>query len=330
MKLAVSIIVPAYNVEPYVRECLDSLVRQTLVSKEIIVVDDGSTDKTLEILREYAGCYPFLTLIHQSNSGASVARNAGLRAAKGDYVMFVDGDDFIDECSLEYFYSLAIRHNTDIVRGKYYIYHEDTGSVDKHNDLHNITSVNTVITGRTYIREALESNQYEVTPVVNLYRRSYLLDHKIWFLEGVTHEDHEHTLKALVEHHNRLIQTDRSFYYYRMRSTSVTRTPSLQKCKDVISVATAMEKQVEIWDINPATHRECLTAIAMLIYQLTSVYGRMQAGSANRRIQVDLPTSLRKIGIRYAPVKLRLRILVFAYCPRLFCLCHKVKRRSQQ
>ena len=90
----VSVIIPVYNVEEYLRECLDSIVKQTLREIEIICVDDGSTDNSLEILKEYAKKDNRITVITQKNLHAGVARNAGLAVAKGEYLSFLDSDDF--------------------------------------------------------------------------------------------------------------------------------------------------------------------------------------------------------------------------------------------
>ena len=92
----VSIIVPVYNVEPYLRQCMDSLVNQTYQNIEIICVDDGSTDASGAILEEYAAEDCRIRLVHQSNSGLSAARNAGFLLATGSYIMYVDSDDWID------------------------------------------------------------------------------------------------------------------------------------------------------------------------------------------------------------------------------------------
>jgi glycosyltransferase involved in cell wall biosynthesis len=93
----VSVIIPVYNVEAYLRQCLDSVVNQTLKDIEMICVDDGSTDSSAEILKEYAKKDERIRVLTQSNSGAGAARNAGLVSAKGKWLYFLDGDDFIDE-----------------------------------------------------------------------------------------------------------------------------------------------------------------------------------------------------------------------------------------
>ena len=91
----ISVIIPVYNVEKYLRECLDSLLNQTFKDIEIICVNDGSTDGSLNILNEYASKDSRFIIINQNNQGLSAARNNGLNVAKGDYVAFLDSDDYI-------------------------------------------------------------------------------------------------------------------------------------------------------------------------------------------------------------------------------------------
>lgn len=113
----VSIIVPVYNVEKYLRKCLDSLINQTLKDIEIICINDGSTDKSLEILEEYKNRDSRIILLNQENSGQSVARNRGIEIAKGEYIGFVDPDDWIDLDYYEKLYNAASTNNTDIAVG---------------------------------------------------------------------------------------------------------------------------------------------------------------------------------------------------------------------
>ena len=111
----VSVILPAWNVSPYLRQCLDSIVSQTLTNIEIICVDDGSTDGTLDILREYAEKDSRILVIHQENQGAGAARNNAMRYAKGKYLSFLDSDDFFEPDMLEKSWEAAERNNADIV-----------------------------------------------------------------------------------------------------------------------------------------------------------------------------------------------------------------------
>jgi glycosyltransferase EpsH len=114
----ISVIVPVYNAQTYLPECLDSLLSQTLADQmEFILIDDGSTDGSYEILRRYAQKHSRLTVIHQANAGVSAARNAGIDRAQGEYVLFVDADDSLPVDACEALFAAAKQHDADITMG---------------------------------------------------------------------------------------------------------------------------------------------------------------------------------------------------------------------
>lgn len=113
-----SIIVPVYNVEKYVNECLDSIIKQTYTNIEIIVVNDGSLDSSLKICQDYALKDARISIINQKNSGLSAARNSGLSVSKGDYIIFVDSDDLLEKHAVEMFINEAQASNAEVVLGK--------------------------------------------------------------------------------------------------------------------------------------------------------------------------------------------------------------------
>ena len=117
----ISIIVPVYNVKDYVEKCLDSICGQTYKNLEIVVVDDGSTDGSGEICDTYAQKDPRVKVIHRENRGVSAVRNEGLDIALGEYIGFVDGDDWIDSDMYEFLYELLIVNEADISVCSHYI-----------------------------------------------------------------------------------------------------------------------------------------------------------------------------------------------------------------
>ena len=127
----VSVIIPVYNVEEYLRECLDSVINQTLKEIEIICVDDGSTDNSLEILKEYAKKDNRISVLTQENLHAGVARNAGLAVAQGEYLSFLDSDDFFELIMLEETYKVAKTENSDLTFYQYKNYNNETQQAEK-------------------------------------------------------------------------------------------------------------------------------------------------------------------------------------------------------
>ena len=110
-KIKVSVIVPIYNTEKYVVECLESIVNQTLKEIEIICIDDGSTDNSIEIVK----CYSNIKIIHQKHSGLSIARNTGMQNANGEYIYFCDSDDILVTNALEELYNYSKKNNLDML-----------------------------------------------------------------------------------------------------------------------------------------------------------------------------------------------------------------------
>ena len=115
----ISIVVPVYNAEKYLRHCLDSLINQTMQDIEIICVNDGSKDNSLAILEDYVKRDKRIVLLNQSNRGVSVARNNALKHVRGEYYMFVDSDDWIDDNACEVAYNCAIKENADCLMFSY-------------------------------------------------------------------------------------------------------------------------------------------------------------------------------------------------------------------
>jgi glycosyltransferase involved in cell wall biosynthesis len=124
-QITVSIIIPAYNVEKYLVKCLDSVVTQTYKSIEIIVVNDGSTDNTPSIVESYSEIDNRIIIIGQENQGLSVARNVGLNASHGDYIYFLDADDFISKSAIENSLDFAEKNKLDIVEGRIVHYYDE-------------------------------------------------------------------------------------------------------------------------------------------------------------------------------------------------------------
>jgi len=127
MKL--SVIIPVYNKEKYLRQCLDSVLDQGLKELEVIAVDDGSTDSSGAILDEYARRDPRIKAVHQKNQGAGPARNTGLELAAGDYIFFLDADDFLSENRLLPAYEYAVSHDADMTYFSFNEYNEKTGEI---------------------------------------------------------------------------------------------------------------------------------------------------------------------------------------------------------
>ena len=173
-KIKISIIIPVYNVEEYLPKCLDSLLAQTLHEIEIICVNDGSTDNSLNVLNEYAQRDSRIVVINKKNSGASHSRNVGLKAAKAEFVGFIDSDDWVDDNYYEKLYEAATSQKADIARCTYkYCYKDRT--VD--------SELNKIILNRISKKEPLRINEHSVVIWNAIYNLKFLKKNKIDYFD---------------------------------------------------------------------------------------------------------------------------------------------------
>lgn len=190
---AISVIVPVYNTSKYLDACLESICNQTLSNIEIIIINDGSTDKSLLIINSFAKKDERIKIINQENSGLSVARNEGLKIAIGEYVSFVDSDDRILPQGLEAMVEVGRKYKLDIVLPVWRITKNQKWLPPDKND----KKLYEVKSGEKYLIEKLLIKDYVINITSNLYRRKFLLKHKLFFPEGLVHEDQYYSLVSL-------------------------------------------------------------------------------------------------------------------------------------
>lgn len=211
---SLSIIIPVYNVEKYLPKCLDSILVDNSFTGQVICVNDGSTDGSLAILEQYASKYPNIEVHSQSNAGLSVARNTGFDKATGDYVFFVDSDDWIfPETILKV---LARIKEEDVIYFNAKKYYEVTNVMDKDcplQELHNID-------GQSYFAIAMKqrTNLPFVCVVGGFYSRIFLLKNRLYNEPGIYHEDSYFTPQVLLKAQN-VSRINVSLYAYRIRTS---------------------------------------------------------------------------------------------------------------
>ncbi len=214
---AISIVVPVFNAERHLAECINSLLGQDCRDFEIIAVDDGSQDESNAILTRIGARDSRLRVVVQNNLGPSVARNVGLSHATGDYVWFVDSDDVVVEGALSLILNAARIECADIVTfNATYL-----GDHDGHATICTKPKPSTVVTGEEWIRYVLRQKEFLHFPWLSFYRRDFLSKHEMNFLQNVVHEDIGWTTECLL-HAVRVIYVDKVVYSYRRHSTSIT------------------------------------------------------------------------------------------------------------
>jgi len=229
--IKVSVVMPVYNVEKYLANTLDSLLKQTMKDFEIICINDGSKDRSLDILHEYEKKDPRIKVIDKTNEGPSVARNLGMNEAKGEFISFIDSDDWVSENFLEALYSAAKKYNSDIAccgfirhsrkQTKRLVYKKEEFITDSYEKF-----CATRVPQWSYIWN-------------KIYKRKKLLQNNLEFPVGRVFEDICWSIKA-VHYLNGVVTVPDCYYYYRKNPTSIVSTKSAKNISDCVAAEKEM------------------------------------------------------------------------------------------
>ena len=221
----ISIIVPVYNVEEYLEECLTSIQHQTFTDIEVILVNDGSTDRSKEICERYCQQDSRFKLINQKNQGLSVARNRGVIESIGEYIMFVDSDDVVKENIVEVLLSY-MKEDVDLV---------ECNLTQNKEELQKNKPIRVVFEGNSSesIIKCIAFKEVKFCAFTKLYRREIV--EKVPFLEGVIYED-IYTGMNYLKYIRKMVAVDLKGYYYRVRPNSIMTTSFNKKNLDIITV----------------------------------------------------------------------------------------------
>lgn len=229
----ISVIVPVYNVEKYIKQCMDSLVNQTFENYEIIVVNDGTPDGSMDYVFELQKQHDNIIVINRMNGGQSAARNSGLECAKGDYILFCDSDDSLDQNALKLLYSEVVKENLDVILFDAKLFSRvDGGWLENSNNPYNRRDIDeNVIAGAEMYVKLIMENKFSCSPCLYLISRDVIIKNRLKFYEGIIHEDELFTpilfiLAGRVKHKNWLL------YNRYEREGSTTRSNNFSKRAD--------------------------------------------------------------------------------------------------
>lgn len=201
----ISIIVPIYNVEKYIKKCLDSIINQTLKDIEIIIVNDGTKDNSAIICEEYAKIDNRIKIIHKENGGLGNARNVGMTYAKGEYIGFVDSDDWVDSDYFEKLYNKAINEQADVCIGSIKVF--------KNNSFKIKSQPNNI--------ETLFATQGFAW--LKIYKRDFVEHYHMQFTEKLYYEDMFFAMMVYL-YMNKCATVNDAYYYYRQQEQSIVHT----------------------------------------------------------------------------------------------------------
>jgi glycosyltransferase involved in cell wall biosynthesis len=235
MESLVSIIIPVYNVDKYLDECLHSVIKQTYKNIEIILVDDGSTDKSGKICDEYTEVDSRIKLIHKTNEGVSVARNTGIELSTGEWIMFVDADDWIETDIVEKLLESIKIYNADICYCNYYIVEKNRQILRNFEGNNQNEHINF---NPKFYRQAFASVYSK------LYRRSLLINKDVRFIKNLkVNEDIVFNLHVF-DFNPKVCYCDAVLYHYRMSASSVTHAFDFKAMGTLATVVKEYEKYI--------------------------------------------------------------------------------------
>ena len=227
----ISVVIPVYNVEAYLDECVQSVLSQSYADMELILVNDGSTDNSGAKCDEWVQNDPRIRVVHKENGGAADARNIGITHANGSYVLFLDGDDFWDDRNaVRRLMERVEKINTDVLNFSYKKYYEDTR--EKESYFRFTQAMPSHISRAEQLSYLTQHGLFIASPCNKLIKKSLLDKETILFRKGVYSEDIEWCARLMC-HATSMDFVPEEFYCYRQRKNSVSHTINDKKCKDL-------------------------------------------------------------------------------------------------
>ncbi len=270
-----SIVVPIYNVAQYLPECIDSILSQTFEDYEVILVDDGSKDDSGSICDAYAEKYAHIHVIHQKNSGAAVARNAGITFAIGEYILFLDSDDYI--ISSEFLQTIDRRiqgTKADIVLYKFQQFQDGQHelqpcqfSFDEAERAENADMLLNLLVSR---------DAFYASAWTKAIRRRLIVDNNVLFEKGITGEDNEWYLHLLSSCECSIETVDEAFIAYRQRAGSISKAHKLKNLTDYIYVLEKWKRGIAEANISELRKEALYGAMAKYYANLLICYLRVK------------------------------------------------------
>ena len=284
MMAKLSIIVPVYNVEQYIKACIESLYRQEIAENdfEVIIVNDGTPDKSMEVIADIVTQYSNIIVVEQENQGLSAARNTGLKNANGEYILFVDSDDLLIDKSLQLLLELSISTKADLIVADFKKMEDEEILQINSNTLPPHEPVIIEKTGKELLMQDLIPDQCYVWRTI--YRKQFLDHNDIRFIAGITFEDipftHECYLKA-----QKCLKTNIPFYIYRKGHASISYSLSLKKGKDFCLAIANTWKLTKTEGLEPTIRRrlqdDVFASFSALFYGATH---EMEKASDRREV----------------------------------------------
>ena len=316
-----SIIVPIYNI-PYfngsnlLERCIDSIINQSYNNIEILLIDDGSTDNTTAFCENLAGKDRRVVFIRQENQGQGEARNTGIRNASGDWLIFIDSDDFINIDSCETIYSILCKFkNLDVLQVGYEKIDDKSIKISNDRSL----CLNSIVRGVEYLSHNIRNGVWFIEPWKRVYNTSFLRDHNLYFEKGQMIEDVEWTLKVLIQA-NAIYSTQFVHYYHFARlgseSISLSSDRRLKRYAELSTLLHNLSEQFENLCNEELKYLLMDFLVSIYMYQFLDNYKLL-----NKNDYINIKLFSRNKAISKSN---RIRNLLLQINPTLFYFSHKL------
>lgn len=314
--MLLSIIVPIYNVKQYLEKCIESVINQNATNYELILIDDCSTDGSLSIAKKYENKSNVKIIKKENNTGLSDTRNIGLRKANGEYILFLDSDDYIEGGSLKNIESIIISQNyPDIV---YFGFFEEDDNQKKYLKKYGYRSVkNSKFSGTEFAKSELMQRILYPAVCFGIYKRDFLISNNLFFKVGILHEDELWTPQVVLKA-GIIYTSDYIYYHYVRRQNSITtQKDKFQNAIDLIHICKELDLLLQQID-DKKLYKLMNNHIAM-IYMKAMTIGKLF--DKNKRKYINRFYPLKKSYFLFD----RAKSLLFAFNLKLYYLANNIK-----
>lgn len=305
-----SIIVPVYNVEKYVRACIESIFRQGIDESrfEVIIVNDGTPDRSIEVIQDIIGLHSNITVINQNNQSLSVARNVGIAKAKGEYILMPDPDDFLVDNSLLPLLDKAVETKVDLVVADFLAIEDKDMHLYKGVEQNNFSVQEK--TGQQLFMEDL--NPYQCYVWRTLYRREFLYDYHASFIRGINYQDVPFTHKCYLNAHRCLKASWLLYVYRRNRPGAATTLFTVNKSRSYAVAMSSTWNLRHTMELAPATlyklEENVYTSFCMMVYHtIYSIKTRRERRKVMDIMKFEAPQLRFTHGLRQKTVSFMLQ-----------------------
>jgi glycosyltransferase involved in cell wall biosynthesis len=312
----ISVIVPVYNSEVFLEKCLSSLINQRYKNLEIIVINDGSSDRSLEIIEGFANRDERVMLVSQENRGQSHARNVGIRKATGDYLIFVDSDDWLDSTFIEKLHSKIVEENVDIVVCAHKVH-----NINKVREIKINSTINSCLSSEMAFKYLLE-NKISHVCWAKMYRSHIVKDCGYFFPEGKTNEDLL-IVSIWIHSSSSVYILNECLYNHNDRDGSITNSFT-EKFTDLLDILDMLYEYLVDKEAYNSFEREFRSKYQNLVLYLVNYGVRYNNKKFINNVLKKSKIRIADFNLRYFPKQKQIMLVVLKFNVSLYYICMKL------